>query len=107
VSVDSPPALAGEGRRRAVMATAITRHEVTDPEAWLAAYREGTDVRIRGKVLADRVFRDADRPNTIIVLHDFATLEDARGMMESPMMPEVWQRSGVVGEPVTWLAEEI
>jgi len=89
------------------MATVFTRHEVEDVDAWMEAYRLGSDVRTQGNVLGERVFVDADDPNVIIVEHDFASMDDARAMMSGPKLADALEHSGIVGNLTIWFANEI
>jgi hypothetical protein len=78
----------------------LTMHQtVRDYGAWRATYDSLAGVREDWGVLADAVYREADAPDTVLVLHHFATVAQARGFLTSREHQAAMQRGGVVGAP--------
>jgi len=85
----------------AEMATMVIRHPVVDYGSWRAVYDEVAPLRDRHGCTAERVLRDADDPETVLVLHDFPTLDGARSFAADPGLKAAMQRAGVAGPPRT------
>ena len=83
------------------MATMVIRHPVADYGSWRAVYDEVAPLRDRHGCTAERVLRDADDPETVLVLHDFPTLDGARSFSADPGLKAAMQRAGVAGPPRT------
>jgi hypothetical protein len=83
----------------AKMATMVIRHAVADYGSWRAVYDEVAPLRERHGCIAERVLRDADDPETLLVLHDFPTLDGARTFSADPGLKAAMQRAGVAGPP--------
>jgi hypothetical protein len=77
------------------------RANVAQYEKWRPVYDGLEDLRrSKGSTGVNRVFRDADNPNTITLLLEWDTAENARGFLASPQLREAMQKSGVIGAPV-------
>jgi hypothetical protein len=81
------------------MATLVVRHPVTDYGSWRAVYDEVGPLRTQHGCTADRVIRDADDPLQVLVMHEFPTVEDARGFADDPALKVSMDRAGVAGPP--------
>ena len=52
-----------------------------------------------GATGVSQVYRDLDDPNTVTLVMEWDTAENARKFMENPALREVMQKAGVVGMP--------
>jgi len=86
------------------MATLFMRHRVADYARWKAVYDAYASVRDDELgVTADAVYRDADDPAVVLVMHEFADAERARAMATSGRVSRAMADAGVVERPQTWL----
>ena len=83
------------------------RHEVQDFAKWLEKYAPNTKYREDHGVVHDAVYGQVDNPCDVTVIHDFATSEAARTMVEDLRAQKIFEAAGVVGEPQIWIAELI
>jgi hypothetical protein len=81
------------------MALLAIRRNVRDYRAWRAVYDTLGAVRHDWGVTADAVHRLADAPDTVLVLHHFATVAQARGFLTCRAWATAMQRAGVEGMP--------
>jgi hypothetical protein len=86
------------------MATMFVRHQVTDFAKWKQAYDDFNPRRSELGVTAQAVYRAADNPNDVTVVHDFAAIEAAQRFASSEDLRGAMGRAGVVGEPTIWFA---
>jgi quinol monooxygenase YgiN len=89
------------------MATLFVRHTVNDYARWKAGYDDFASVREEMGVTAASVHRDPDDPNTLMVVHEFATVDDMLAFVNSDELRDAMKNAGVVGQPVIWLSEDI
>jgi hypothetical protein len=76
------------------------RHTVADYDKWRAAF-DADEARRRaagGKGI-NQIYRDVDDLNTITIVMDWDTAENARKFLDDPKLREVMQAAGVVGMP--------
>lgn len=60
----------------------FVRHKVKDFATWKNMYDESSaHVHKEAGVINDRVFRDLDDPNLVVVYHEFATKEQLKAFM--------------------------
>ena len=81
------------------MALLTIQHSVRDYGVWRAVYDTLGEVREDWGVTADMVHQLADAPNTVLVLHQFATVAQARGFLTNRAMRAAMHRAGVEGAP--------
>lgn len=81
------------------MALLAVQHAVHDYRAWRSVYNTLAEVREDWGVTAETVYQLADAPNTVLVLHHFATAAQARGFLTNRQIKAAMQRAGVEGEP--------
>ena len=81
------------------MATVAVRHAVKDFDAWRVAYDEHGTVRKQHGCTGDRVLRDEQDANQVLVLTEWPSLDAAHAFAGDPSLPEVMQRAGVQGAP--------
>jgi hypothetical protein len=89
------------------MARLFVRHSVTDYDAWRKVYDDrGEAMRQAGGVTTTGVYRSADDANDITVVHDFATVEQAKAFAGQSELRAAMADAGVVGAPQMWFTEE-
>ena len=81
------------------MALLTIQQTVRDYQTWRAVYDTLDEVRQDWGVLADAVHQLADAPNTVLVLHHFATVAQARGFLTSREHQAAMRRAGIEGAP--------
>lgn len=81
------------------MALLAVQHTVQDYPAWRAVYDTLEELRRDWGVTAASVHQLADAPTTVLVLHHFATVAQARGFLTNRELHAALQRAGVEGEP--------
>lgn len=79
------------------MALLTIQHTVRDYRAWRAVYDTLEEVRQDWGVIADAVHQLADAPNTVLVLHHFATTAQAQGFLTNREHRAAMQRAGAEG----------
>ncbi len=81
----------------------FVHHEVTDYAAWRKSYDAfQTTVRKMGATM-QAVYQVTDNPNDVIVTHDFASAEKAKGLLASAELKAAMQNAGVKGQPQAWI----
>jgi quinol monooxygenase YgiN len=86
------------------MINAFVRHTVADYAKW----REGFDAneparRAAGATGVKQVYRDAENPNTITVLIEWDSAENALRFFQDPGLKEAMAAAGVISVPETRL----
>lgn len=81
------------------MALLTVHHTVQDYPAWRAVYDALAEVQRDWGVTAESVHQMAGLPNTVLVLHHFATVAQAEGFLTSRELKDAMERAGVQGTP--------
>jgi hypothetical protein len=81
------------------MALLTVQHTVRDYPAWRAVYDTLEEVQRDWGVTATSVHQMANVPNTVLVLHHFATVAQAQGFLTNRELQNAMQRAGVEGVP--------
>lgn len=89
------------------MATVSVRHKVSDYAKWKAVYDEGKSMIKSGGGKSQRLFRNSDNPNELIILTEFDDMSKAKQLVESDKLKQAMQRGGVVEVPTIFFLEEI
>jgi quinol monooxygenase YgiN len=89
------------------MVTLFVRHTVNDYRTWKRVYDEFAPTRKEWGVTGASVYRDAEDPNTLIVIHHFRDLDDARAFVDSEDLHSAMANAGVKGQPAIWITEDI
>lgn len=89
------------------MATMFVKHDVNDYESWKRVYDDFASVRREKGVTGASVHRDAENPNTIIVTHQFGSLDAARSFAGSDELKNAMSNAGVTGPPEIWFTEDV
>ena len=80
-------------------ATLLVRHNVADYATWRAVYDEVDALRVEHGCTAQRVLQLPDDPNDVIAIHEFPTVDKARGFTADPGLKEAMGRGGVTSPP--------
>jgi heme-degrading monooxygenase HmoA len=81
----------------------VVLHRVEDFDAWRRVYEEAGPLRQKSGVLEESVSRMTDDPNHVLVLHRFATSDEAEAFLSSDELRDAMSRAGV--QPGTMRAE--
>jgi len=81
------------------MALLAVQHNVRDYQTWRAVYDSMGEVQKAGGVTAESVHQLAGAPNTILVLHHFATVAQAQAFLTNPDLKAAMQHGGVESAP--------
>jgi quinol monooxygenase YgiN len=84
------------------MATMFVRHTVSDYKNRRKVYDEFASVQKAKGVTAESVYRAADNPNDVTVIHEFASVEAAQSFAQSSELKNAMRNAGVVGAPTIW-----
>ena len=84
------------------MALMIIQHKVRDYDAWRPVYDAHQSSRTEAGATNGRVYRKAEDPNDILVLHDVSDVDKARAWTGGADLRAAMERSGVVGEPAIY-----
>jgi hypothetical protein len=99
-STQGPSGAHGAARFKGeAMAVSIILHRVADYDAWRKVYDSVSDMQNDGGVSRASVYRMADDPNNVLVIHHFDNVETAKAFFGRKDLKEAMQRGGVQGEP--------
>ena len=104
VAAGIAPALAADAPAPAATAQApgvrvFVEHEVADYATWRKAYDAFRPVQRRMGVTYQAVYQSTDNPNDVTVIHDFASLDQAKAFLAADDLKAAMQKSGVKGAP--------
>jgi quinol monooxygenase YgiN len=77
------------------MATFLVRHRVADYDAWRAVYDDAGAMQREAGVTDAAVYRDADDPNVVLILHRFGSREQAEAFMANDDAKAAMAAAGV------------
>ncbi len=77
------------------MTTFFVRHRVADYDAWRAVYDGAEDMQREAGVSDAAVYRDADDPNQVLVVHRFGSREQAEAFMDNAEAKSAMAAAGV------------
>jgi len=89
------------------MPFSIVRLTVRDYAQWKTVFNEAAELRKSYGSRGVRVSRNADNPNELVLLAEYADLERARQLFQSAEFREATQRAGVTAPPDVTLADEV
>jgi heme-degrading monooxygenase HmoA len=89
------------------MSNFLVIHTVEDYKKWKAIFDEHASVRKEYGGKGATLFRNADDPNTLVILWDWESTEKAREFAQSDSLRDAMQRAGVQGMPTIIFLEEI
>lgn len=88
------------------MVRMFARHPVADFAKWHDGYKAQADFRAANGVTAGIVYQNADDPNDVTVIHDFASADVAKAFVGNAELKAIMQELGVTGPPTIWITEE-
>lgn len=71
-------------------------HEVADYATWRKAYNAFRPMQRKLGVTYQAVYQATDNPNDVIVIHDFASADQAKAFLASDELKAAMQKSGVI-----------
>jgi len=81
------------------MATLVARHGITNYDTWRSAYEQADSLRSKHGCTSERVLRDCADDLSVLVLHEFPTIEAAQAFANDPELGAAMQKAGVTGPP--------
>ena len=85
------------------MARLFVRHKVKDYATWRKGY-DAFDATRKNMGMTDHgVYRAVDDENDVTVWHDFASVAEAKALLESDALKTAMADAGVVGAPTIWV----
>lgn len=88
------------------MAYTLVRITVEDFAKWKTVFEESATLRKSYGSKGVRIFRSVDKPNNVVLVAEYANVEQARQLFQSAEYREAIKRAGVVGPPdITFLDE--
>lgn len=87
------------------MATIMIRHDVRDFDTWKQGYDDAEPIRQAHNIVHATAHRDPENPSTVMAVHQFKTLQDAKRFLEA--IKPVMRDAGVVGQPDVWVGEDV
>jgi hypothetical protein len=77
------------------MTAAFVRHRVSDYSKWREVYDSVADMQQAGGVIEEAVYRFVDDPNTVLVMHRFASIDQAHSFFDGEDLREAMGKAGV------------
>jgi quinol monooxygenase YgiN len=87
------------------MVTMFIRHSVADFEKWKPVYDAHEHVRKEFGCTKAEVFRNAQNPNDLLLVHQHTSREQAIKFTQSPDLKAAMAKAGVTGVPEFDFAE--
>lgn len=81
------------------MAKMLVHHKVKDFNAWKAVYDSVYDLRKANGELTDQIFHEENDPNSLTIIFDWDSFENARKYAGSPELKAAMEKAGVLGPP--------
>ena len=81
------------------------RHTVADFKKWKAVYDSHDATRKEFGCQKSEVFANAQNPNEVLVVMEWASQADAAKFAQSPSLKEAMQNAGVVSHPEVSFAD--
>jgi quinol monooxygenase YgiN len=83
------------------------RGKVKDYEKWKPVFDELASIRKEYGSKGGRLFRIADKPNELVILLEWESIEKARKYTQSEDIKKAFERGGVIGKPEFSFLEEV
>lgn len=77
------------------MATTFVLHRVADYDAWRRVYEGVADLQREGGVVEKAVYRAADDPSNVLVMHRFGSADEAKAFFANPDLRAAMADAGV------------
>jgi quinol monooxygenase YgiN len=88
------------------MATVLIQHKVKDFAEWKKVFDSAAGMRTSSGELSAQVFRDASDPNSLTVINQWDSLENAQKFVHSPDLKAAMEKAGVAGPPTVFFLNE-
>ncbi len=85
----------------------LVQHKVKDFADWKNVYDSVADMRANNGELSDQIYRDASNPNSLTVIFNWDSLENAQQYAQSPELKAAMEQAGVVGPPSISFLNEV
>lgn len=92
-------AMAADEVPAATPVTMVVEFTIKAYDTWRAVFDAAEAERVDAGVTGPRVFREADRPDQILVLFTVASRNQGAAWMRSAKVREAWRKGGVIGDP--------
>ena len=89
------------------MIIVVVQHDAADYDAWRPVFDEHGAARQAHGCMSERVYRDADNSDSIIIVMGWPSKEAAEGFVADPSLAEAMARGGVLGPPTVTISERI
>jgi hypothetical protein len=87
------------------MTLMVIQHKVHDYDAWRSVHDALQTSRTGAGVTFSCVYRNAEDPNDLLVLHDVANVAKARAWTTGEDLRTAMAQSGVIGEPAIYFVD--
>ena len=77
------------------MTVTFVLHRVADYDAWRRVYDSVGELQRQASVTEDAVYRAEGDPNNVLVMHQFASPQQAHSFFESAELRQAMQEAGV------------
>ena len=77
----------------------LVRHKVDDFSKWKRTFDSHSAAQQEAGLRVQKVLRNLDDPNELVLFFEVSDIEKARGFVSSPRVPEAQQQSGAVDVP--------
>ena len=88
------------------MTTVIVHHNVADFDAWKPVY-DAHEGRQNNGCTSASVLQATDDPNSVTVITEFPTLDNAQGFVSDPSLQEAMKNAGVTSAPDIRIVEVV
>jgi heme-degrading monooxygenase HmoA len=89
------------------MAYLLVRHQVKNYSSWKDSFIEHRLNRQKSGSRGGFVFRNADKPDEVLILLEWDDQEGSREFAQSSDLKEAMERAGVCDEPDVYFLEEV
>ena len=91
------------GAAQAEDARLFARHEVADYGIWRTVFDAFAPTQKKLGAVSSAVYRSADNPKDVTVVHDFRSVDEAKAFAASPELKAAMEKAGVKGAPQIWI----
>lgn len=89
------------------MAYLLVRHTVADYAKWRSVFDEHSMARKEGGARGGLLFRNASKPNEVVILFEWDSVEKAQKFAQSEDLRRTMERAGVMGMPEVLFLDKI
>jgi quinol monooxygenase YgiN len=82
------------------MVTIIFQQEVKNYESWKVAFDADDNFRATNGMLRHTVGQIAGKPNHMLVVSDWASMEAFQSFLQNPRQQENMKKAGTIGAPI-------